>query len=118
MEWGSASDGTRIYVAISNYYGIPLYEDLAEEVTMTPAPTGVLRRIAVSTPILALLAASAAWAQDHQPATQAAETIEFVKTGLFMVSGGGGNTAVRLSGNGMILSRLRCRRSPLTRSAR
>jgi polyvinyl alcohol dehydrogenase (cytochrome) len=23
MEWGSASDGTRIYVAISNYYGIP-----------------------------------------------------------------------------------------------
>jgi cyclase len=70
---------------------------------MAPAPTGVLRRIAVSTPILALLAASAAWAQDHQPATQAAETIEFVKTGLFMVSGGGGNTAVRLSGDGMIL---------------
>jgi len=23
MEWGSASDGTRIYVAISDYYGIP-----------------------------------------------------------------------------------------------
>jgi cyclase len=70
---------------------------------MAPAPTGVLRRIAVSTTILALLAASAAWAQDHQPATQAAETVEFVKTGLFMVSGGGGNTAVRLSGDGMIL---------------
>jgi hypothetical protein len=70
---------------------------------MTPAPTGVLRRIAVSTTILAWLAAPVAWAQDHQPVTQAAETIELVKTGLFMVSGGGGNTAVRLSGNGMIL---------------
>src|SRR5262249_7181772 len=23
MEWGSASDGTRIYVAIGNFYGIP-----------------------------------------------------------------------------------------------
>jgi polyvinyl alcohol dehydrogenase (cytochrome) len=23
MEWGSASDGTRIYIAISNLYGIP-----------------------------------------------------------------------------------------------
>jgi polyvinyl alcohol dehydrogenase (cytochrome) len=23
MEWGSASDGTRIYVAIANFYGIP-----------------------------------------------------------------------------------------------
>jgi glyoxylase-like metal-dependent hydrolase (beta-lactamase superfamily II) len=65
---------------------------------MTPALTGVLGRIAVGTAALAM-SVTPLWAQP----TQATEAIEFVKTGLFMVSGGGGNTAVRLSGNGIIL---------------
>ena len=71
---------------------------------MTPALRGVLGRIAGSAAILALLAPPVlARAQDHEPTTQASEKIEFVKTGLFMITGGGANTAVRLSGNGMIL---------------
>ena len=69
---------------------------------MKRAATGVLRCIALSTPVIALLTAPT-WAEDHQPTAQAAEKIEFVKTGLFVVSGDGGNTAVRLSGNGIIL---------------
>src|SRR5258707_1307346 len=45
-------------------------------------------------------------AQDHQPArieSDSAQRVELVKTGLLVVSGAGGNTAVRLSGNGIIL---------------
>jgi glyoxylase-like metal-dependent hydrolase (beta-lactamase superfamily II) len=53
--------------------------------------------------MVVLAFAAVAFAQDHRPATVATETITFVKTGLFVVSGGGGNTAVRLSGNGVIL---------------
>jgi cyclase len=68
-------------------------------VTSQPADRGI--RLAVGIAILALSAST--FAQDHPLATGATETIEFVKTGLFVVSGGGGNTAVRLSGNGMIL---------------
>jgi hypothetical protein len=70
---------------------------------MTPALTGVLGRVIGCAAILALLAAAPARAQDHQATAPAAEKIEFVKTGLFMISGGGANTAVRLSGNGIIL---------------
>jgi glyoxylase-like metal-dependent hydrolase (beta-lactamase superfamily II) len=70
---------------------------------MTPARRpSALRHIARCTTILSLLALPAR-AQDPEPATQATETVNFVKTGLFMVSGGGANTAVRLTGNGMIL---------------
>jgi cyclase len=69
---------------------------------MRRAPIGMLWRIALGTTAVALLTAPT-WAQDHQPTSRAAEKIEFVKTGLFMVSGDGGNTAVRLSGNGIIL---------------
>jgi glyoxylase-like metal-dependent hydrolase (beta-lactamase superfamily II) len=53
---------------------------------------------------LALCAAAAA--QDHQPPRIEADApvgLELVKTGLYVVRGGGGNTAVRLSGNGIIL---------------
>ena len=70
---------------------------------MTTALTSTLGRTAASAAILALLAAMVVRAQDNQPNTQKPEKIEFVKTGLFMISGGGANTAVRLSGNGIIL---------------
>ena len=40
-------------------------------------------------------------AQTPQPASEL--TAQFVKTGLFMISGGGCNTLLRLSGNGLIL---------------
>jgi glyoxylase-like metal-dependent hydrolase (beta-lactamase superfamily II) len=65
------------------------------------------------------LSVATAWAQDHPPATQATETVEFVKTGLFMVRGDGANTAVRLSGNGMILvdGKLRGHYAPLVARA-
>jgi glyoxylase-like metal-dependent hydrolase (beta-lactamase superfamily II) len=69
---------------------------------MTPALIGVLRRIATCTVLLAGSAVPV-WAQGQQPTTQVVEKIEFIKTGLFMISGDGGNTVVRLSGNGMIL---------------
>jgi glyoxylase-like metal-dependent hydrolase (beta-lactamase superfamily II) len=55
---------------------------------------------------LTLLVFTAACAQNHPSATTAtdsAQTIQFLKTGLFMISGAGGNTVVRLSGNGIIL---------------
>jgi glyoxylase-like metal-dependent hydrolase (beta-lactamase superfamily II) len=59
------------------------------------------RLIALAVLALAIPAA----AQDRQPAapTGSSQTIRFVKTGLFMIAGGGGNTVVRLSGNGIIL---------------
>ncbi|MBV8806685.1 MAG: hypothetical protein JO042_16625 [Sinobacteraceae bacterium] len=69
---------------------------------MSPARTGVLRRIVYGTALLTLSTASA-WAQDHQLPMQTAEAVNYIKTGLFVVSGDGANTVVRLSGNGMIL---------------
>lgn len=69
---------------------------------MSQAHTGVLRRIVHGTALLTLWAASA-WAQSHRLPTRAAETVNYIKTGLFVISGDGANTVVRLSGNGMIL---------------
>ncbi len=68
---------------------------------MTPKPAH--RRIRLAVGIGILVVSALTFAQDHTLATGATQTIEFVKTGLFVVSGGGGNTAVRLSGNGIIL---------------
>jgi hypothetical protein len=84
----------------------------------------VLRRLAYGTALLTLSVASA-WSQDpslasnegskrseaadergarnHKLPTASAETVSYIKTGLFVVSGDGANTVVRLSGNGMIL---------------
>lgn len=42
IEWGSASDGTRIYVAISNYYGIPYSAGLAGSWAALDPATGAI----------------------------------------------------------------------------
>jgi glyoxylase-like metal-dependent hydrolase (beta-lactamase superfamily II) len=41
--------------------------------------------------------------QDSRPSPENSLRAEFVKTGLYMISGGGANSVVRLSGNGLIL---------------
>jgi cyclase len=68
---------------------------------------------AIRRSLIALVAtnlAVAASAQDHQekvPPAKAADTVtlsaDLVKTGLYVISGGGGNTLMRFSANGLIL---------------
>ena len=60
--------------------------------------------------VLAIAAASSAAAQYGKPPDPASKaagdatlTAQFVKTGLFLVSGGGSNTLLRLSANGLIV---------------
>jgi cyclase len=60
--------------------------------------------------VLAMAAAASAAAQYGKPldpavkgAGDATLTAQFVKTGLFLISGGGGNTVLRLSANGLIV---------------
>jgi len=60
--------------------------------------------------LLATVAAGAVSAQNHQEkgtpeqgSTQSPFTAQLVKTGLYLISGGGGNTLLRFSANGLIL---------------
>jgi polyvinyl alcohol dehydrogenase (cytochrome) len=47
MEWGSASDGIRIYVAISNFYGIPYQSGNAGSwASLDPATGAILWQVA------------------------------------------------------------------------
>jgi len=47
MEWGSASDGTRIYVALSNFYGIPYQAGNAGSwAALDPATGAILWQVA------------------------------------------------------------------------
>src|SRR5580692_2121398 len=66
--------------------------------------------IVVLAMMLAMAAASSAAAQSGKPPDPASKgagdatlTSQFVKTGLFVISGGGGNTVLRLSANGLIV---------------
>jgi cyclase len=47
--------------------------------------------------------ASAQYAPNHPNEAAGVLTSHYVKTGLYVISGGGGNTVLRLSGNGLIL---------------
>jgi cyclase len=57
-------------------------------------------------PLIALAGlsvASAQYAPNHPNEAAGVLTSHYVKTGLYVISGGGGNTVLRLSGNGLIL---------------
>jgi glyoxylase-like metal-dependent hydrolase (beta-lactamase superfamily II) len=66
-------------------------------------PPCLIVLLAMAAPVAASAQYQHAMEQSGKGATAATLTAQFVKTGLYFISGGGGNSVLRLSGNGLIL---------------